>query len=80
MHEKKDIVKNKMFKVIWSKVKVNLIISGKKSFGYNFCIICLIGTKVVVRLDIGKEYNLVEGQCHWVKGQGQILDFLKNYF
>ena len=37
-----------------------------------------IETKIGVRVDIDKGYHLVKGQGHWVKGQGQIHNFLKN--
>ena len=33
-----------------------------------------------MRVDIDEGYQLVQGQSHLVKGQGQIWDLLKNLF
>ena len=46
-------------------------------FGHNTYTISWIGTKIGVRVDIDKDYNILKGQDHRVKGQGQILDLLK---
>ena len=35
---------------------------------------------IFFRGNINKGYNLMQGQGRWVKGQGQINDFLKNWF
>ena len=39
-----------------------------------------IGTKICVRVDIDDGKNVLEGQGHKVKGQGQIGDFVENLF
>ena len=37
-----------------------------------------IETKIGVRVDINDGKIFLEGQGHWVKGQGQIHDLMKN--
>ena len=48
--------------------------------GYNYRNFSRIETKLGVRVDIDEGYQLVQGQCHLVKGQGQINDLVKNLF
>ena len=39
-----------------------------------------IETKIGVRVDINDGKIFLEGQGHWVKGQGQIWDFFEHLF
>ena len=54
------------------------------SDGYGYCYnsftISWIGTQFGGRVDIDKDYHMIKGQGHWVKGQGQIHDLLKKVF
>ena len=49
-------------------------------FLYNSYTIFRIWTKIGMRVDFNDVKNLQEGQGHWVKGQGQIDDFVENLF
>ena len=49
-------------------------------FSYNSWSIGRIETKMGVRVNIDDGKNFLEGQGHWVKGQGQFGDFGENVF
>ena len=49
-------------------------------FSYNSWSISRIETKMGVRVNIDDGKNFLEGQGHWVKGQGQFGDFGENVF
>ena len=49
-------------------------------FSYNSRSISRIETKMGVRVNIDDGKNFLEGQGHWVKGQGQFGDFGENVF
>ena len=43
------------------------------------CTMSRIETNIVVRVDINDGKIFLEGRGHWVKGQGQNHDLLKNW-
>ena len=53
------------------------MISLNNGFGYNLGIICRIESWIGVKVDVSKDFNLLQGQGHWVRGRGQIHDFFE---
>ena len=54
--------------------------SPLKVFLYNSYTIGRIGTKIDIRVDNNDGKKFLKDQGHWVKGPGQIDDFVENVF
>ena len=61
-------------------VRLSVGLSPSNIFHYNSWSISRIETKIGVRVNIDDGKNFLEGQGHWVKGQGQFGDFGENVF
>ena len=71
---------------LFSKLSRSLVqrshdpVLGTQVYVYNSRYISLIETKISVRVDIDDGKNILEGEGHKVKGQGQIGDFFEHLF
>ena len=68
-----------LYKLVCPLVCLSVCRSPSNVFHYNSYTIARIGTKIGVRVNINVGYNLLEGQGHGVKGQGQINSYVKSF-